>query len=139
MNHHIANPQLDQLAMQAVTKRTRLIATVDLFGQGQLGSDPGQEFGGREFLRRLGRAVVQNPHDNDALGVNVQAQFEGLGLVARGLLRVNFGVINSLFVHMLVGVANFWLARQQLMSSPGSSRAFPRRTHFRQVPGVRLS
>src|SRR5438132_1581416 len=42
-------------------------------------------------------------------------------------------------VILLVGVADFWLARQQLMSSPGNSRAFPCRTHFRQVPGVRLS
>src|SRR5436305_438557 len=80
LNHQVLDSELEQLAVQAVTKRTRFIATVDLLGQGQLGFDPDPEFGGREFLRRLGRAVVHNPHHDNALGVNVQAQLEGLGL-----------------------------------------------------------
>jgi hypothetical protein len=60
--------------------------------QQELGLDPRAELGRRELLRRLRRTVIQEAHHDDALGVNVQAQFEGLRFLARGLLRANFRV-----------------------------------------------
>jgi hypothetical protein len=44
-------------------------------------------------LGRLRRTVVQYPHHDDGVGVNVQSQLDRLMLFIRGLLRANFGVI----------------------------------------------
>jgi hypothetical protein len=56
------------------------------------------------------------------VGVNVQAQFEGLRFFARGLLRANFGGIELWFDHVVGGCSAFAPARQLLMSSPKSGR-----------------
>ena len=74
----------------------------------------------REPLRRLRRAVIQDAHHHNRVGVDVQSQFEGLRSRARGLLRANFGGIDLLFEHSVGGCSAFVLARQLLMSSPAA-------------------
>src|SRR5205814_7447100 len=83
---------------------------------------PLQEFLERKLLRRLRRAVVQDPHHYDGVGVDVQAQFDALMFLARGLLRANFGVICCLLIHIVGGCSLFEDARQLLMSSPKRKR-----------------
>ena len=66
-----------------------------------------QESAGRQLLRRLRGAVVQDADDHDAVGVDVQAQLEGLILFARGLIRANFGAIGGLVRHIVGGCSAF--------------------------------
>ena len=79
--------------MQAVAERSGFITAMHLHGQRKLGFNPGQKLDRRELLGRLGRAIIQNAHDHDRVGVNVQSQFEGLQFGARDLIRANFGGI----------------------------------------------
>ena len=76
LDDHVLDPRLDQVSVQAIAKGSRFVATVDGAGQTQLGLNPLFELGRRELLRRLGCAVIQNPHHYDGVGVNVQAQFD---------------------------------------------------------------
>jgi hypothetical protein len=73
LHHQVVDAQRDQGAVQAVAERAGFIATMHLLGQWELGLDPVQELGRSELLGRLGRAVVQETHDDDGVGVNVQA------------------------------------------------------------------
>jgi hypothetical protein len=93
LHHQVADPQSHQVAVQAKAKRAGFVATVHLLGQRELGLDPRQKLGRRELLGRLRRAVIENPYDHDAVGVNVQPQFERLKFLARDLIRANFGGI----------------------------------------------
>jgi hypothetical protein len=103
--------------VQAVAERTGLVTAMDLLGQGELGFDPLGKFNRGKLLCRLRGAVVEDAHHHDCIGVNVQAQLDGLMFLARGLLRANFGD-NVLLLHIVGGCSAFVLARQLLMSSP---------------------
>ncbi len=93
LHHQVVDAQRDQGAVQAVAERAGFIAAMHLPGQRQLGLDPVRELGRGELLSRLGRAIIQNAHDHNRVGVNVQSQFEGLRFIARDLIRANFGGI----------------------------------------------
>ena len=86
-HHIIDNAHSFQRPVEGVTKGTGLIAGVDLFGQGQLFGAPEQELLGREPLRRLRGGSVDDAHDHEQVGVNIQTQFDGLGLVSRHRCR----------------------------------------------------
>ena len=120
LHHQVVDTQRDQGAVQAVTERAGFIATMHLLGQRQLGLDPFQELGRGELLGRLRRAIIQNAHDDDGVGVNVQAQFERLQLRVRDLIRANFGGIKFLFEHTVGWCSASAPASQLLMSSPYS-------------------
>ena len=117
LDDDVFHAQLHQLTVQDVAEGTGFVATVDGLGQDHLRFDPRQELGRRKLLRRLRGAVVQDAHHHDGVGVDVQAQLDGLILLARGLLRANFGGIEVLFVHNVGGCSASALARQLLMSS----------------------
>ena len=106
--------------MQTVAEGAGFVTSMHRLGQRKLRLDPLQKLDWRELLGGLGRAVIQHAHDDDGVGVNVQAQFEGLKFRVRGLLRANFGVIQVLFGHTVGGCSAFALARQLLMSSPNA-------------------
>jgi hypothetical protein len=122
LDDEVVNPQGDEVAVQTVAERAGFVATMHLPGQRELRLDPDQELGRRELLGWLGRTVIQNAHDDDGVGVNVQAQFEGLRFGARDLIRANFGGIQVLFEHTVAGCSALALARQLLMSSPKFAR-----------------
>ncbi len=94
LRHHVVHPQADQFAVQTVAEGPRLVAAGDGVGQGELGFDPPAKLLPAEALGGLGGAVIQDPHHDNAVGVDVQCQFDVLIWFARGLLRANFGVID---------------------------------------------
>jgi hypothetical protein len=91
---------------------------VNRLGPAKLSLDPRLEFGRRELLGRLRRAVMEDAHHDNRVGVDVQTQLDGLMLPARGLLRANFGDTTVLSDHNVGGCSGFPLACQLLMSSP---------------------
>ena len=93
LHHQVVDTHRDQGAVQAVAERAGFIAAMHLPGQRKLGLDPVQELDRGELLGRLGRAIIQNAHDHNRVGVNVQAQFKRLQLRVRDLIRANFGGI----------------------------------------------
>ena len=103
--------------MEHEARRPGLVARMDCLGQRQLGFDLDQKLGRGELLRRLRRAVIENPPHDNAGGVDVQPKLDGLMFFARGLLRANFRGIDFLFVRNVGGCSAFAPARQLLMSS----------------------
>ena len=106
--------------MQAVAEWAGLVAAVDRPRLDELGLDPLAKPGRRELLRRLRRAVVQDPDHDDRVGMDIQSQLDGLRFDIRDLLHANFGVIEVWSVHCVGGCSAFALARQLLMSSPNA-------------------
>ena len=123
LHHQVLHTQGDQLPVQHVAERPGLVATVDRLRLGELGLDPLAEFGRRELLRGLRRAVVQDPDHDDGVGMDVQSQFDGLRFDIRDLLHANFGGIGFLFNHSVGRCSALALACQLLMSSPKPSDA----------------
>jgi len=66
---------------------------VDGVSQGDLSLDPRAELAPGKTLGGLRCTVVEYPHHNNGVGMNVQSQFDGLIRFIRGLLRANFRVI----------------------------------------------
>jgi hypothetical protein len=118
LDNQIAHAQRHQVAVQPVTEGAGFVTAMHLLGQREPAFDPRQKLGRRELLRRLRRAVLQNAHHDDRVGLNVQAQLEGLNFAARDLIRANFGGIWFLFEHTVGWCSTFVPASQLLMSSP---------------------
>ena len=85
--------------------------------QGDLGFHPRAELGPGEALGWLQGGVAAGTHDDDGVGVDVQAQLDEAMLFARGWLRANFGGIQFCVGHIVGGCSTSALARQQLMPS----------------------
>ena len=117
LHDHVVHAQRDEFPVQAVAEGAGLVATVHGVGQRELGLEPRAELGPGETLGRLRRAVVQEAHDDNGVGVDVQAQLDELMWFARDLLRANLGAVEFLLVHTVGGRSALVLARQQLMSS----------------------
>jgi len=117
LHYQVPDPQLGQLAVEHKAKGASLVTTIDRVGLGQLALDPLPEITRHEGLGGLGSAVIEHACHDDRVSVNIQAQLDGLILLARGLLRANFGGIEVLFVHNVGGCSASALARQLLMSS----------------------
>ena len=97
LDHEVLHARRDQVAVQAVAEGAGFVATMHRRGQWELGLDPGQELGGGELLRRLGRAVIEDADHDDGVGVDVQAQLVGGQWGgARGLIRASVGGIECL-------------------------------------------
>lgn len=118
LDDEVVHAQLHQFPVQDVAKGSGFVTAMHRVGHGQLSFDPLQKFDGRELLRRLRCAVVQDADHHDGVGVDVQAQLEGLLLLLAACSTRTSEVLDFLLVISLVGVAPSALTRQQLMSFP---------------------
>ena len=71
--------QLFELPVELVAKRPRFLTAVDGLGLVELLAGPDQKLLGRELLGRLGGGVVDLANHTVAIGVNVNAELDGLG------------------------------------------------------------
>ncbi len=66
--------------MQAVAKRTGLVAREHFLSQPDLLGHPEQELPRPESLRRLRRSAIDNPHHHVAAQMNIYSEFDVRGL-----------------------------------------------------------
>jgi hypothetical protein len=66
--------------MQAVSQRTGFVTTINLLGSRRLFFGPKQELYRSEFLGWLWRGIVDLPNHPIALGMDIDAQFDALGI-----------------------------------------------------------
>ena len=106
LHHDILHAQRDELAMQHETERTGFVATVHLMGLAELTLDPFDEIARRKLLRGLRRAVFEDAHDHDAVGMHVQTQLDEFDTSCSRLAPRELRSIRMLAFHYsLVGVA----------------------------------
>ncbi len=78
-DHQIVDAQLLELPVQLVAKRPRFVTAVDFIGLLALLAGPDQKLLGRKLLGRLRGGVVDLANHTVAIGVNVNAELDGLG------------------------------------------------------------
>jgi hypothetical protein len=66
--------------VQAVSERSGLVTREHFLGEHELLGHPQHKLRGREPLRRLGGAAIQDPHDDVATKMDVDTEFDRLGL-----------------------------------------------------------
>lgn len=122
LDDHVPHPQRDERPVQPVAERPGFVAAMHRRARPKLVLNPLEEFGGRELLRRLRRAVVEEADHDNRIGMDVQPELDRLRRWLRGLLRANFGGNGMMFViHVVGGCSPSGLACQLLMPSPNDA------------------